>query len=85
MKNLSEKLGLNPWQYSRIARLGLHDLRRLVRETQVLFRGDTIVLGVWLETGNNGFGGQSPIDVIEAGGIDRVWRVLHQLRSGEPS
>lgn len=42
-------------------------------------------LASWLKTPNKGFGGSQPLQVIERGEIDRVWRMVHFLESGSPS
>ena len=38
----------------------------------------------WLTTPNAGFNGSTPIEVIERGEAERVWRVVYQLESGVP-
>ena len=39
-------------------------------------------IGQWLTTPNDAFEGQTPLQVIERGQIDRLWRMIHQLESG---
>lgn len=39
----------------------------------------------WLRTPNEAFAGQTPIEVIERGEGDRIWRMIHELESGEPT
>jgi DNA-binding transcriptional regulator YiaG len=39
-------------------------------------------LGEWMRTPNPAFEGQSPIQVIERGEADRIWRMIVQLDSG---
>jgi len=39
----------------------------------------------WLETPNEAFDGSTPLQVIERGESDRIWRMIYFLRSGEPS
>ncbi|MCU0692802.1 MAG: MbcA/ParS/Xre antitoxin family protein [Polyangiaceae bacterium] len=41
-------------------------------------------VGVWLQTPNDAFGGLKPIEVVERGDIDRLWRMIHELESGSP-
>jgi DNA-binding transcriptional regulator YiaG len=41
-------------------------------------------VGTWLQTPNDAFGGLKPIEVIERGEIDRLWRMIHELESGTP-
>ncbi len=38
----------------------------------------------WLETPNDAFEGSTPLQVIERGESDRIWRMIYFLRSGEP-
>ena len=39
----------------------------------------------WLETPNEAFEGSTPLQVIERGESDRIWRMIYFLRSGEPT
>jgi len=39
-------------------------------------------LGDWMRTPNPAFEGQSPIQVIERGEADRIWRMIIQIDSG---
>ena len=39
----------------------------------------------WLETPNEAFGHLKPIEVIERGEMDRLWRMLYFLGSGAAS
>lgn len=41
-------------------------------------------LATWLKTPNKAFAGSQPLQVIERGEIDRVWRMIHFLESGTP-
>ena len=42
-------------------------------------------LAAWLKTPNPAFDGSQPLQVIERGEIDRVWRMFYFLESGSPS
>lgn len=42
-------------------------------------------LATWLKTPNNAFNGSQPLQVIERGEIDRIWRMIYFLESGSPS
>jgi transcriptional regulator with XRE-family HTH domain len=42
-------------------------------------------LATWLKTPNKAFGGSQPLQVIERGEIDRIWRMIYFLESGSPS
>jgi DNA-binding XRE family transcriptional regulator len=41
-------------------------------------------LAAWLKTPNKAFGGSQPLQVIERGEIDRIWRMIYFLESGSP-
>ncbi|MGL6074488.1 MAG: antitoxin Xre/MbcA/ParS toxin-binding domain-containing protein [Fimbriiglobus sp.] len=42
-------------------------------------------LASWLKTPNKAFAGSQPLQVIERGEIDRIWRMIYFLESGSPS
>jgi DNA-binding transcriptional regulator YiaG len=42
-------------------------------------------VGPWLQAPNEAFGGLKPLEVIERGEIDRLWRMIYLLESGVPS
>jgi DNA-binding transcriptional regulator YiaG len=42
-------------------------------------------IGEWLQTPNPVFDGLKPLEVIERGQTDRIWRMVHVLESGEPA
>ena len=39
-------------------------------------------LGEWMRTSNPAFEGQTPIQVIERGEADRLWRMIFQIDAG---
>lgn len=41
-------------------------------------------VGKWLKQPNAAFDGSTPVQVIERGQIDRVWRMLYFVEAGEP-
>jgi hypothetical protein len=41
-------------------------------------------VGRWLKSPNQAFDGSTPLQVVERGEIDRIWRMLHDLESGQP-
>jgi transcriptional regulator with XRE-family HTH domain len=49
------------------------------------FFPSTEQLSNWLKTPNRAFAGSQPLQVIERGEIDRLWRMVYFLESGEPS
>jgi hypothetical protein len=53
----------------------LDGLARVMRPAQV---------GQWLKSPNPAFDGSTPLQVVERGEIDRLWRMLYDLESGQP-
>ena len=53
----------------------LDGLSRLMRAKEV---------GQWLKQPNQALDGSSPVQVIERGQTDRIWRLLYYAESGEP-
>lgn len=53
----------------------LDGLARLMKPKEV---------GRWLKEPNTAFDGSTPVQVIERGQIDRIWRMLYFVESGEP-
>jgi DNA-binding transcriptional regulator YiaG len=41
-------------------------------------------VGQWLKEPNPAFDGSTPVQVIERGQMDRIWRMLYYAESGEP-
>jgi DNA-binding transcriptional regulator YiaG len=41
-------------------------------------------VGEWLQTPNAAFNGLKPVEVIERGEIDRLWRMVYLVESGVP-
>jgi hypothetical protein len=39
----------------------------------------------WLQEPNSAFDGSTPLQVIERGEADRLWKMIYALESGEPS
>lgn len=44
---------------------------------------DPAEIGRWLQTPNPAFNDLKPLELIERGQSDRLWRMIHQLESGE--
>ena len=42
-------------------------------------------MGEWFDSPNRAFGHLNPIEVIERGEMDRLWRMVHELGAGDPS
>ncbi len=53
----------------------LDGLARVLQPAQV---------GQWLKSPNPAFDGSTPLQVVERGEIDRIWRMLYDLESGQP-
>ena len=60
----------------------LNELRRLFEELEKLVKAEAI--GPWLKEPNPAFDGSTPVQVIERGETDRIWRMVYELQSGEP-
>jgi len=60
------------------------ELRRLFEALADLTQNRQEVTA-WLEAPNEAFDGSTPLQVIERGESDRLWRMIYFLRSGEPS
>ena len=61
----------------------LTEIQRLQRALAQVMRPDFI--GPWLRTPNEAFSGLKPIEVIERGEVDRIWRMIYELESGIPT
>jgi DNA-binding transcriptional regulator YiaG len=59
------------------------ELERLLSALGRIMNQDFI--GEWLQTPNDAFDGLKPLEVIERGQIDRLWRMVHLVESGAPS
>jgi len=60
----------------------MQELGRLQRGLASVMDED--YLGEWLQTPNDAFDGLKPLEVIERGHIDRIWRMIYQMESGVP-
>ena len=38
----------------------------------------------WLKSPNPAFDGSTPLQLMERGELDRIWRMVHELESGQP-
>ena len=63
-----------------LSRQRVHELHRLVTALKGLV--DPHALGSWFETPNPAFGGLKPLEVIERGESDRLWRMVFEMKSG---
>ena len=53
---------------------------RLLRDLAEVIRPQAIA--AWLDAPNEAFGGLKPVEVVERGEIDRLWRMIYFLGSG---
>ena len=61
----------------------LTEIKRLFAALEKLVAPEAI--GPWLKDPNPAFDGSTPLQVIERGETDRVWRMVYELESGEPA
>lgn len=45
---------------------------------------DPAIIGDWLDRPNEAFDGLKPIEVLERGQGDRIWRMIYHIESGVP-
>lgn len=45
---------------------------------------EPVQVGRWLKQPNAAFDGSTPLQVVERGEMDRIWRMLYDLESGQP-
>ena len=62
-------------------------LQKSLRESDRLCQALTKVMkanavGDWLDTPNDAFSGLKPLDLIERGEVDRLWRMIFEVQSG---
>lgn len=60
----------------------LSELGRLFEALEKFVPNESI--GPWLKEPNPAFDGSTPLQVVERGETDRVWRMVYELESGEP-
>ena len=60
----------------------LVEIKRLFAALERLVSPEAI--GEWLKQPNPAFDGSTPVQVIERGESDRIWRMVYELESGEP-
>jgi hypothetical protein len=61
----------------------LTEIKRLFAALEKLVFPEAI--GPWLKAPNPAFDGSTPLQVIERGETDRIWRMVYELESGEPA
>jgi DNA-binding transcriptional regulator YiaG len=60
----------------------LLEVQRVVEALSEVIAADAI--GPWMLAPNDAFDGLKPLEVIERGEVDRLWRMIFLLRSGVP-
>jgi transcriptional regulator with XRE-family HTH domain len=65
------------------ARRKIAETRRLLTALATLVDADAIP--TWLQAPNDAFGGLKPLEIVERGEIDRLWRMVFFLESGVPT
>ncbi|QDS89553.1 hypothetical protein CA51_33970 [Rosistilla oblonga] len=66
---------------SPVIQKNLTELQRVISALEDVVKQEAI--GPWMDQPNAAFEGLKPIEVIERGEIDRIWRMLYQLQSGD--
>jgi len=61
----------------------LTEVKRLFAALEKLISPEAI--GPWLKGPSPAFDGSTPLQVIERGETDQLWRMVHELESGEPA
>lgn len=65
------------------AKKQLAELVRLFDALADLMENEDV--GPWLKAPNPAFANSTPLQVIERGETDRIWRMIYQLETGEPA
>ena len=60
----------------------LVEVKRLHTALAEVMKEDRI--GSWLLEANSAFEGRPPLELIESGEMDRLWRMIHEVGSGNP-
>jgi hypothetical protein len=58
------------------------EMDRLLKSLERVMEPDQI--GPWLQAPNPAFDGSTPLQVVERGELDRIWRMLFDVESGQP-
>src|SRR5580692_2891734 len=64
----------------RINRVRINEFGRLVAELQSIIKPEK--LKAWWKQSVENFGGSTPLQVLERGEIDRLWRMIWEIRDG---
>jgi DNA-binding transcriptional regulator YiaG len=69
-------------QPSTAARKQLQELTRLLTALAEVMEPSYV--GQWMKDPNEAFQGSTPLQVIERGESDRIWRMVYRVQTGEP-
>jgi uncharacterized protein (DUF2384 family) len=69
-------------KFKRRNRQRLTEINRLCEALSKVVKSESV--GAWLQRPNNAFDSSTPLQVIERGEVDRLWRMFYRLESGEP-
>jgi hypothetical protein len=58
----------------------LRESERLCRALMTIMKPDQV--GQWLDTPNDAYSGLKPLDLVERGEMDRLWRMIFEVESG---
>jgi len=61
----------------------MRELQRLTKALQSVLADEAI--SEWVNTPNSAFDNLKPLEVIERGEVDRIWRMIFFLEAGVPS
>ena len=61
----------------------LVEIHRFLRTLAELI--EPAAIGPWLRASNSAFEGATPLQLFERGEADRLWRMIYELESGQPS
>ena len=64
----------------RLNRVRIYEFRRLLEALCKVIKPEK--LGAWWERPAPNFGGSTPLQVLERGEVDRLWRMLWEIRAG---
>lgn len=70
----------NDQPISSVNQKSLRESERLCRALMKIMKPDRV--GEWLDTANDAFSGLKPLDLVERGEMDRLWRMIFEIESG---
>jgi DNA-binding XRE family transcriptional regulator len=70
----------NDQPISPVNQKSLRESERLCRALMKIMKPEHV--GKWLDTPNDAFSGLKPLDLVERGEVDRLWRMIFEVESG---